>query len=531
MNRKIRLLLSISTGVLLSLAWLSFPGWTLFFAFFPLLLLDQYFIENKSRYKSVSFWGHALLAFLIWNGITTWWIAYATVVGALLAILANAFLMSLVWWIGHEARRRFKPNLGYLALIVFWISFEYFHYHWDIEWPWLNIGNGFANDIKIIQWYEYTGTLGGTLWVLVVNVILFRGFIKYKKDSSAGSIIYPAVAFVLLITVPVIISYRIYNTYTEKENPVNVVIVQPNINPYSERYDYQAEEEKLQRFIKLAEEKTTEQTDLVIGPETLFERWPDWNIDRLKNNLLYRQLNEWILNYPKAELIFGASTHKLYPNSESASSTARVSDGTYYDVYNSAVFIGQHGAQQFYHKSILVPGVEKMPLRKYLWLLNDVVFDLGGTTGSLGQMEEPSNFELKRGIKAAPVICYESVFGGYLGQFVRKGAQMIVVITNDGWWKNTPGYKQHFSFSRLRAIETRRSVARAANTGISAFINQRGDAFQETPWWTETAIAGEINLNDEITFYVRYGDYIARVSMFAGGLLLLLLIVKSFIRE
>ncbi len=531
MSRKIRLLLSVLTGVLLSLAWLSLPGWTLFFAFFPLLLIDQYFVDNKAHYKSVSFWGYALLTFLVWNGITTWWIAYATVVGAMLAILANSFLMSLVWWLGHAARRRFKPNLGYIALVVFWISFEYFHYHWDIEWPWLNIGNGFANNIKIIQWYEYTGTLGGTLWVLAINILLFRMFVTYTIRRSARKLIYPASVLIVLIAAPVIISYSIFNSYVEKGNPLNVVIVQPNIDPYNEQYDFQAEEEKLQRFIELAEEKTTEKTDLVIGPETLFERWPDWNIDRLSNNLLYNQLNDWLSKYPNTDLIFGASTHNIYPGKDSASSTARESNGTYYDVYNSAVFVGQHDEQQFYHKSILVPGVEKMPLRRYLWLLNDVVFDLGGTTGSLGQMEEPSNLILTKGLEAAPVICYESVFGGYLSQFVRKGAEMIVVITNDGWWRNTPGYKQHFSFSRLRAIETRRSIARAANTGISAFINQRGEAFQETPWWTETAIAGEINLNDEITFYVRYGDYIARISMFAGALLGLFLIVKSFIKE
>jgi apolipoprotein N-acyltransferase len=342
---------------------------------------------------------------------------------------------------------------------------------------------------------------------------------------------YKAFALLILITIPVVISYRIYNSYREVDNPLNVVIVQPNIDPYNEQYNFSAEEKKLKKFIDLAEKRMNQQTDLVIGPETLFERWPDWNVDRLGNNELFRRLSEWISNYSNTELIFGASAHNLYPNEESASSTARVSNGTYYDVYNSALFIGQNETQQFYHKSILVPGVEKMPFRAYLWILNDVVFDLGGTTGSLGRMKEPANLVLKNGIKAAPVICYESVFGGYLAQFVRKGAELIVVITNDGWWRNTYGYKQHFSFSRLRAIETRRSVARAANTGISAFINQRGDVYQPTSWWTETSISGKVNLNDEITFYVRYGDYIARVSMFAGALLLLFLVVKSFIRE
>ncbi len=531
MNRIIRLFLSILTGILLSFAWLEFPGWILFFAFFPLLLLDQYFVSHKSEYRSVSFWGHALLAFIVWNSITTWWIAYATVVGALLAILANSFLMSIVWWLAHAARRKFKPNLAYLALIAFWISFEYFHYHWDIEWPWLNLGNGFANDIKIIQWYEYTGILGGTLWVFAVNIIIFRLFLYIKNKNSLKSLIGPATGLVLFVAIPMIISYFMYNSYTEKENPLNVVIVQPNIDPYSERYDFQAEKEKLQKFIELAEKKTTKHTQLVIGPETVFERWPDWNIERLDNNLLYRQLNRWIGENAETEFIFGASTHRTYPDPKNATPTSRISNGTPYDVFNSAVFIGQDEKIQFYHKSILVPGVEKMPFRKHLSVLNDVVFDLGGTTGSLGRQEEPSNFVLRNGTKAAPVICYESVFGGYLAQFIRKGAEVIIVITNDGWWKNTSGYKQHLSFSRLRAIETRRSVARAANTGISGFINQRGDIHQPTSWWTETSISDEVNLNDEITFYVRYGDYIARISMFTGALILLFLIVKSFIRE
>ncbi|MFW5773350.1 MAG: apolipoprotein N-acyltransferase [Tangfeifania sp.] len=133
--------------------------------------------------------------------------------------------------------------------------------------------------------------------------------------------------------------------------------------------------------------------------------------------------------------------------------------------------------------------------------------------------------------KAAPVICYESVFGEYLTDYVKKGAEFIVIITNDGWWRNTPGYKQHLSFARLRAIETRRSIARSANTGISAFINQRGDLVQTTQWWSETAIKDSVKLNDKITFYVRYGDYIARVSVFVSVLLILYLFVRKKIQK
>jgi len=168
---------------------------------------------------------------------------------------------------------------------------------------------------------------------------------------------------------------------------------------------------------------------------------------------------------------------------------------------------------------------------KYLGFMKNIAIDLGGTSGSLGRQEEPSCFELKDGSKIAPVICYESVFGEYLTKYVKKGAGLIVVITNDGWWRNTPGYKQHLSFSRLRAIETRRCVARSANTGISGFINQRGDLLQPTGWWTEDVIKGSLNVNDEMTFYVKHGDYIARICLLTGSLLVLLLISKSFMRE
>jgi apolipoprotein N-acyltransferase len=531
MTRSFRLMLSVTSGVLLSLPWLGFPGWMLFFALFPLLLLDHYFVYDSKYSRSVVFWGYAFLTFIIWNSITTWWIAYATVVGALLAILANSFLMSLVWWLAHAARRHFKTTLGYVALIVFYISFEYFHFHWDVEWPWLTLGNGFANNVKLIQWYEFTGTLGGSLWVLVMNVILFRIYLNFRNSLPWISSLYPGAAFLILLLFPAGLSYSMYNSYTEKENPLNVVIVQPNIDPYSERYDQKAENEKLQIFLRLADSKTNDQTDLVIGPETVFERWPDWNLDRLDYNHIFMQITDWMWNYPNAEVIFGSSTSKIYPDTESASSSARVSNGVHYDVFNTALFIGRSGTEQVYHKSILVSGVEKMPLKEYLWLLNDVVFDLGGTTGSLGRQERPSNFTLKNGVMVAPAICYESVFGGYLTRFVRKGAQLIVVITNDGWWRNTPGYKQHLSFSRLRAIETRRSVARSANTGISCFINQRGDISKDSPWWEEAAIEGTVNLNDKLTFYVNYGDYIARISMFMSVMLLLFMVVKRFIRK
>lgn len=531
MKRSTRILLSVLSGVLLSLAWLGFPGWTLFIAFLPLLYLDHFFTERKSEFRSVSFWSHAFLAFFIWNILTTWWIVYATAEGAIMANVANSFLMSLTFWLAHIARRNFKSNLGYIALVVFWISFEYFHFHWDIEWPWLTLGNGFANNVKMVQWYEYTGYLGGTLWVLIMNILIFKLILNLVKKLPFRESVYLVSVFTVLLIVPIAFSYQKYFSYVETENPKHIVIVQPNIDPYSEKYDAQAENEKLEKFLDLAVSKTGNETDFIIGPETLFENPGFWNEDELSTNTQLMQLSGFLQSYPNAEMVFGVSSYKTYHDKKSAPQTARTRNGMTYDMFNTAIFLGNNGQTQIYHKSILVVGVEKMPFAKYLGFLGDFVINIGGTTNSLGRQEEPSNFIPKDKIEVAPVICYESVFGEFVTKYVKKGAQMIFIITNDGWWKNTPGYHQHLSFARLRAIETRRSIARCANTGISCFINQRGDVLQATGWWVATSIKGTINANDKITFYVKFGDYIARISLLISILLILNLVAQSLLNR
>ena len=131
----------------------------------------------------------------------------------------------------------------------------------------------------------------------------------------------------------------------------------------------------------------------------------------------------------------------------------------------------------------------------------------------------------------ATIICYESVYGEFVTEFVKNGAELIFLITNDGWWGNTPGHKQHFLYSKLRAIETRRSIARSANTGISCFINQRGDVFQETEYWKPAVIKQSINKNTKFTFYVNYGDYIGRISVFIAVLFFLITVLLAILNR
>jgi len=166
-----------------------------------------------------------------------------------------------------------------------------------------------------------------------------------------------------------------------------------------------------------------------------------------------------------------------------------------------------------------------MPFQEYFSFLRKYLIDLGGANGSFAAAGEPEVFQVNGRVKIGPVICFESVFGAQAATLARKGASVLFVLTNDGWWRESPGARQHFSYSRIRAIETRRSIARSANTGISGFINQRGDVLRQTKMNTNTAIRAKLNLNNKLTFYVRNGDYVGRISLIFSVLIVIYLVV------
>ena len=177
-------------------------------------------------------------------------------------------------------------------------------------------------------------------------------------------------------------------------------------------------------------------------------------------------------------------------------------------------------ADQLYHKSKLVVGVEYMPYKAVLTpLTGEFLLDFGGTIATRGVQKYRTIFENSNGIKTAPVVCYESIYGAYTTEYVRNGAQFLSIVTNDAWWGNTQGHQQLLSYARIRAIENRRAVARSANTGISAFINARGEITQQLAYGKQGALKATVALNDRLTFYTIYGDYLARWASFLFVLL------------
>lgn len=517
--------ISLAGGLFLSLAWPE-RGFAplLFIGFIPFLFIEDYILANRGKFKRKSIFLFTYPGFLFWNILTTWWIWNSTDFGSIMAWVLNAFLMSATFTLFHFTRRAMPQRKTQFSLIFFWIAFEFFHHNWEGTWPWLSLGNGFGGWYKWVQWYEYTGIFGGTLWILLVNIIIFNIIKGIGKREKLSKIIIPSLIVVVLIISPVLLSYRLYNHYTEKPWPVDIVVVQPNVDPYNEEYSVPPAE-LLARNLDLAKKILDDKVDFIASPESAIQEGIWENHPEESQSLA--TIQKFMKDFPRAAYIIGASTYYRFAEGEPLSATARKfrSSSGHYDAFNTAFYIDSTGIPKKHHKSKLTPGVEKMPFSRLLKPLENLALNMGGTVGSLGVDKERVVFTRPSdGLKIAPVICYESAFGAYVTQYIRKGANLIVVITNDGWWGNTPGHRQHLTFSSLRAIETRRSIARSANTGVSAFINQRGDIQQRTNYWEPVVIRQVVNANDKMTFYAKYGDYIGRLSLFIAGFLLLIAI-------
>lgn len=505
--------LSILSAVLLWAAWPAAGiAPLLFIALIPLLVLEESIIRQQDAGQKSRLFPYAYLSFLLFNFFTTWWIRYASFEGMLGAVFANSLLMTLVFQFFHLTRKQLGNGIGYTSLPVYWMGFEHFHMDWDLTWPWLNLGNGFAGWANMVQWYEYTGTQGGTLWIWCVNILIFHCLHTSKNRKKL------ATGILVLVVVPVVISLMILKNYQEQTHPVEVVVVQPNIDPYNEKFNGSSDVQ-LEKMLRLSSSAISPATRLVVFPETAL---PDgiWD-EELSYHPQVNRIKAFLLEHPQLRLLTGLSYYHLYKPGEQLSETARTfrnSPGNF-DAYNAGMQIDGKQNIQLHYKSKLVPGVEKMPFPIIFGYLEDYAIDLGGTTGSLGVSDQPAVFT-GDSIIAAPVICYESVYGDYVGEYIRKGANLICIMTNDGWWSDTPGYRQHCQYARLRAIEHRRSIARSANTGISCFIDQTGTISQATGWWVPAVIKSTLNLNNELTFYSRHGDLLGKSTLYISGFLM-----------
>ncbi len=529
--------LSTLSGALLSLGFPPLPfTFLMFVGWVPLLLVEHEISQQeKGSVGRWALWGYAYHTFVLWNILTTWWVGNTAFAAGIVAIWLNAFFMSAPFLLFSWTKKT-TPRLSYLAFMAYWIAFEWLHLHWEISWAWLNLGNAFAEFPSWVQWYEYTGAFGGTLWILLANFLIFN-LIKKSMSAEGGAFRnlshykWEIFRIALLLLAPIGISLISYSKQADKGKELEVVVVQPNFEPHYQKFSL-TQQEQLQTFLRLSAAALTDETAYLVWPETSFNVG---DLRQLEVSPIVLELRDFLKNYPHLELVTGVSAYKIFkPNEKKTRHTRTERRGTEtinWEAYNAAIQIdASTDSVPYYIKSKLVPGAEILPYPEIFFFLKPLVDKLDGTMEGLGSQPYREAFPGNNG-RVAPVICYESIFGEYHTNYVQAGAEATFIMTNDGWWDNTAGHKQHLKFASLRAIETRRSIARSANTGISCFLNQRGDILQPTRYGEEAAIRDMVHFNNEITFYVRWGDLIARIGLLTTLFLLFNTAVKSYIQK
>ena len=515
MKKGLKLVMAIVSGLLLWAAWpLRGLAALVFIAWVPLLYVEERCSKGE---KGNIFW-LSFVTFLLWNVLTTWWVWNATP-AAILAWVLNALFMAIVFWLFHITKKKlYNAPAGNFLLIPYWMAFEFLHYYWAAKWPWLSLGNVFSTCTTWIQWYSVTGVAGGTLWILLVNILINNVLNTSSKKASWWQ---TGIAVALLV-LPIVGSKIAYNQYEEKGEPTEVVVVQQNCDPWNEQFDSKFYDETIQRNVDLAEKMITPETQFVVSSESAIQEgiW----LDRTQDVRALKTLGKFINKHPQSSFVIGAFTYEWVPKGMEDDFPARQVGETdrYYYAHTSALLIDTVNLQ-LRHKSKLTPAVEAIP--EWMGFLKHFSLTVGIARGTLKTDPVARNLSFGNHKVGVP-ICYESAFGGYVSEFAKKGADLLFVITNDGWWGDTPGYRQHFEFSKLRAIENRRCIARSANTGKSGFFNQRGDVLQSTEYWKEDVIRATLMANKETTFYSRHGDYLYRIAMWMTfGLLLATLVL------
>ncbi len=498
------LLCSVLSALILWLAWppdgLSVLA---FIAFVPLFYIS---IDSKLNQNFRNFL--IFISLLLFHVLTGFWMYSSTVTGSLTAHLLYAGISYCAFAITVYLSK-VTGKFNFPLFIIIWLSIEYMLSHWEIAWPWFVLGNVFADSTFLIQWYSYTGTAGGTLWILICNWFIYILLTSlYKKQRK--EIYINILKISLVIVIPILISVSIESKHSDQKADFIIGLVQPNINPRTEKFNGLSEKEQINRGLNLVDSVNLKGIQLLIFPETFLTK--TINEDSLIFSNSLKDLRQAAGNIP---IITGAFTHI-----ENKASKAISSGKT---LYNSMIFMDQDQIK-VYHKTQLLPLVEKQP---FLWILRPFkkyIEKNGAYFGSYGSDNETVGFCLQDGTNLAPIICLESVFGEYTSELVAESnASFIVLITNDGWWSSDGGYRQHLAYARLRCIETRSWMVRCANTGVSAVIDPEGDIIHQTEYGNAAFLKASVGRhNGPESFYVRFGDFISKAAilLLAGWLVI-----------
>lgn len=534
-----RLALAIASGLMLGASFPPSPIYSLaYVGLIPFLLLTETFHGTWRLLR------YSYLTFLILHAMTLYWIGgfvvgkdiWMMVAGAALLIIHPLFYWPVVLlYVWVRKRLGLVAGLAFLPLV--WISYEYSHSLGEFSFPWITLGNSQAYDLHRIQIAEFTSAYGISFLILCFNVI---GFVLVTKLATRSWTFRSRVTLICLFSLVLIyfgpwiygdVKIAQYTNATAVNN-LNVGIVQPNIDPWEKWGEgsmsrWASYDRQLSLFARETRSLALRVPDLVVWPETAVP-FPIL----LPGNQVYWSWLRSVLDSSRTAVLTGFP-YIVYYDSASAPTTASRDPirNRYYDDFNSTMLLlpGQ-GVGPIYKKIVLVPFSERIPYAEtFRFLIEPLKWNVG--IGMWGKGKDTVVFSLPlhsgSSVSFASMICYESVYPDFVREFVKRGAQFLVIMTNDSWWGNTSGAYQHASYASFRAVENRRWIVRVANGGISGLIDPTGTFHNETRLYTAATFHGAIESRSEFTFYAKHGDVFALLCVACTTLVLLFTFVPQ----
>jgi apolipoprotein N-acyltransferase len=526
------LLLAVLTGVLLGVAYPPFPlGVFAYVGFVPLFFLLERLdgIGRSVRYLYLTFFIMCAISLYWVGGFTHLKDQYLMMAGGLLLVWQPVYF-TFAMLVFVFVKKQFGAKAGVLSFPFIWVTFEWLYALSQASFPWLTLGNTQTYYLQLIQFIEITGVYGLSFWILVLNVIAYFIVAGIMAKGMSKTAAWQAALFAIVFVMP--LGYTLVRpdvTAPEKDaKPVTIGIIQPNIDPWDKwegSSTFAGRWKQTLHYLDLIGRQKKDSVDISILPETAIL------IDLPSNSALADDARK-ILDSLNIGVVSGYIGMHIYtPGTEPRASSVFRGTNVHYDAYNSVLYLQPHWSIiQTYNKMRLVPFAERIPFADEVpSLIDPLRWGVGISNWGIGK-DSTVFRDVRSNVKFLAMVCYESIYPEYVSSYVKKGAEFLIFITNDSWWGNTSGARQHNRYAVLRAVENRRWVARCANGGISSFIDPDGVMYDQTPMYTEASIHHRIETRTDLTFYAQHGDWLGRLCAVVSALWFLAALMQFILR-
>ncbi len=520
-EKKGELLFAGFSGLLLGFAFPPFHFYLLAFV----ALIPYFFILRKrnglAEINKITY----LFAF-VFNLVTLYWVGSWTkdadpflMLSGTVLLFFNPLLFLIPSSLYYLAKKRISENAAFLLLPFFWVSYEFLYSVTDFRFPWLTLGNSQPYFNSFIQIADVIGVYGLTLLILFINIFLFNAISSFRYNRKLADRYFTLAILIFLIPMFYSVGSEQYDKPIGK--PIKIGLIQPNLNPWK-KWDAGNLEEQIQLYFSLSQKAIKEKAKIIVFPESALPIYLTSPSNRNELNRFYA-----FVDSNNIYLLTGMPDINFFDSTNAPSDAKKIENiERYYTTYNAAYLFSPNKSRiQEYHKKMLVPFGEKIPLvEEFPFLEKFFRWNVGISSWNVGKGAK--NFVLKDSLRIGTVICIESIYPEYVSKFVKKGADLLAVITNDSWYGKTSGPYQHAAYAILRAVENRRWLIRDANGGISCFISPTGKVTHKTELFTRTFVVGTVYALKEKTFYTRFPYLIPFISLVVTIFIVLLFFIK-----